>query len=72
MTRFTDTDRVDFVARQLMDHGGGFELYPVGPEIEYEADGNTRKKVGPWHWMGYEGETFRDALDGAMRAEAGG
>jgi hypothetical protein len=61
----TDTERIDFIAECVQENGP--ELYPVDADVEYAADGNTVVKVGPWHWFDGTGETFRDAIDDAMR-----
>lgn len=63
----TDTQRIDFIAQQLKDRARGFELYPVGCDIEYAEDGNTEIRENYWLWLECEGDTFRGAIDAAMR-----
>ena len=66
----TDTERIDFIAQQVMDEASGGELFPVEARVEYGEDGNTILKILYWNWLGHRGSTFREAIDAAIHATA--
>ena len=42
-----DAERLNWLERWITDNSGGFEIYPIGPDEEYEADGSIVGVAGP-------------------------